>query len=98
MNNQPKITNKRPTFTAVDVLRQARGLPTAGYVVVTKEFAEQLENELLRLYEIEEGTADPDRVVKGLEMALNIYQTIKNEGSITADHQLIKEFENLLNL
>ena len=43
--------NGRLRFDAIDMLRQARGLPTPdGYVVITKDFSQFIEDELRRLY------------------------------------------------
>ena len=43
--------NGRKQFDAIDMLRQAMGLPTPeGYAVITKEFAGFLVQELERLY------------------------------------------------
>ncbi len=47
--------NGRLRFDAIDMLRQARGLPTPdGYVVITKDFSQFIEDELRRLYAVTE--------------------------------------------
>lgn len=59
MVNRKRTTIGRLVFDAVDMLNQAAGLPTPeGFAVITKDFAHWLEEELQRLYEIEELTAD----------------------------------------
>lgn len=61
----------RPTFTAVDMLKQARGLPTPeGYAVITKQFAEKLEAELIRLYEVEEAAVNLCREVENTKKTI----------------------------
>lgn len=45
----------RLQFNAIEMLRQAIGLPTPGYAVITKEFGESLIDELQRLYGLEEN-------------------------------------------
>ncbi|MCA9874547.1 MAG: hypothetical protein KC441_12850 [Anaerolineales bacterium] len=47
----------RLQFNAIEMLRQAIGLPTPGYAVITKDFGEALVDELQRLYGLEESLA-----------------------------------------
>lgn len=59
MEPKPKYKTKqgngRLRFDAIDMLRQARGLPTPeGYVVLTKDFVQFVEDELKRLYAVED--------------------------------------------
>jgi hypothetical protein len=57
--NSKRGDNGRFRFSALDMLKQARGLPTPeGYVVVTKDFTEYLQAELTRLYAIEDLLRD----------------------------------------
>lgn len=52
---QQRTGSGRFRFSALDVLKQAKGLPTPeGFVVVTKDFAEFLQGELSRLYALED--------------------------------------------
>ena len=53
--NGRKLKVGRFRFSAADVLKQARGLPTPeGYVVITKDFTDFLQEELARLFEMED--------------------------------------------
>jgi hypothetical protein len=55
MSQMNKPSNGRKQFDAIDMLRQAAGLPTpAGYAVITRQFATWLIEELERLYELED--------------------------------------------
>lgn len=70
-----KRKNGRHQFDAVYVLRQARGLPTTeGHAVITKEFAQFLEDELERLYAIEEAAT----AVTGITIGLDFFDREKN--------------------
>lgn len=60
MVNKP---HGRLQFDAVEMLRQAIGLPTPGYAVITKEFGESLVGELQRLYGLEENLATANNAV-----------------------------------
>lgn len=55
MTRQQRTGSGRFRFSALDVMRQARGLPTPeGFVVITKDFAGFVEGELSRLYALED--------------------------------------------
>lgn len=47
-------SNGRKQYTVMDVLQQAQGLPTDGWGVLTKGFIDDLRQELVRLYQIED--------------------------------------------
>lgn len=70
MEPKPKYKTKqgngRLRFDAIDMLRQARGLPTPeGYVVLTKDFVQFVEDELKRLYAVEDvATEYSDKAIK----------------------------------
>lgn len=56
MAMKPKGRGGQKLYTAVDVLAQAKGLPTPeGWGVLTKEFIGDLCDELERLYQVEEA-------------------------------------------
>lgn len=48
----------RPTFDIRRVLREARGLNTDGHAILTKGFAREIEEELDRLYQLEDFLFD----------------------------------------
>jgi len=87
-----KTAPRRHRFSAIDMLRQARGLPTPeGYAVITKEFADYLTDELERLYQVE-------------DTAIYVYETALAEenGSLTTvyslEHPVIQSIRQLCNL
>lgn len=77
MVNGKTSTDGRKQYTAIDMLKQAAGLPTPeGWAVLTKEFANDLQDELERLYGIEEEALAfiqaPNPSPDGLKKALNL--------------------------
>lgn len=50
-----KTTSERVEFTLIDMIRALRGFRSPeGYVVIPNGIAEKIENEITRLYEVEE--------------------------------------------
>lgn len=63
----------RKLYSMMDVLKQAKGLPTTdGYAVLTKDFVDDLCDELRRLYEIEDEAAELRRAGQWVDTAVAV--------------------------
>ena len=77
MSNNRSSTNGRTTFTLLEMIQALRGFRSPeGYVVIPNDVAQKIEDEIRRLYEVE-------------ETAVSLAEEVSKELRPTRDHPLI---------
>ena len=73
MSKHKSSTNGRTTFTLLEMIQALRGFRSPeGYVVIPNDVAQKIEDEITRLYEVEETAVSlAEEVGKGLHPARN---------------------------